>query len=95
MKSIMIVYNQILDEELLDLLDSLSIRGFTRWNDVQGRGTRTGDPHMGTHTWPSLNGAMICVVEDDQVEGLLEAIKDMDADERGLRAFVWHVEEAI
>ena len=97
MKSIMIVYNQVMSEELLDLVDELDVRGFTRWRDVQGRGTKCGDPHMGTHTWPALNGAMLCVVEDERVDTILEALRalDREAERRGLRAFVWNVEQAI
>ena len=95
MKSILIVYNQILSDELLDLLDELGIRGFTRWNDIQGRGSHTGVPQMGTHTWPGLNGAVLCVVDEEQATTLLEALKDFDAEDRGLRAFAWELAQVL
>lgn len=94
MKAILIVYNQALDAEVLELLDRLAIRGFTRWRDVQGRGSHTGNPHLGSHSWPALNGAMLCVVEEAQVEPLLEALEALDAEDRGLRTFVWSVEHS-
>ena len=97
MKSVFIAYNQILSDELLELLDELEIRGFTRWTGVQGRGSEAGDPHMGSHTWPALNGALLCVLPDDRVPPLLEALRTLDdaAERHGLRAFVWSVEASV
>jgi hypothetical protein len=97
MKSVLITYNQILADEVLGELDALGIRGFTRWGDIQGRGSVSGDPHMGSHTWPTLNGALLCMVADDAVTPLLDALRGLDsaAEQHGLRAFVWHVEQSI
>ena len=97
MKSVLIVHNQVLGIELLRLLDELKIRGFTQWTTVQGRGSETGEPRMGTHTWPELNGALLCVAHDELAKELLARIRKMDeaAPEQGLRAFAWTVDEAI
>lgn len=97
MKSIFVIYNQVLANEIFELIDDLGVRGFTRWKDLQGRGSETGEPHMGTHTWPALNGALMCVVEDEQVQPVLDALaaKNDEAGERGLRAFVSDIEQAI
>jgi nitrogen regulatory protein PII len=64
---------------------------------VQGRGSHTGEPHYGTHAWPSLNSAILTVVPDDNVKPLLEDLKTLDETSKlmGLRAFVWNVEESI
>ncbi|RAL25390.1 hypothetical protein DL240_04045 [Lujinxingia litoralis] len=95
MKAVMITYNEVLSERLIDLLEAQGVRGFTRWNGVQGRGSVEGEPHMGNHIWPSLNGAMYCVVEDEQVDAFLDALAALDEKGRGLRAFVWAVERTI
>lgn len=97
MKSVFIVFNQALTERIEALLDHQGIRGFTRWVDVQGQGTHKGEPHMGTHTWPAMNSAMLTVVEDSQVEQLLASLKRLDekSEMQGLRAFVWNVEAQI
>lgn len=96
MKAVMIVYNQVMQRELMDLLDELEVRGFTRFDEVRGRGTTDGEPHMGTHTWPSLNGAVICVVEDEKVASLLDEVEQLDEGpkDRGIRAFVWDIEQS-
>lgn len=97
MKAIFISYNQAHTEKVEFLLDRLEIRGFTQWVDVKGRGSETGDPHMGTHTWPEINGAILSIVEDDQVELVLEKIKKIDEINTsvGIRAFVWSIEKTI
>ena len=97
MQSIMIVYNQVLSRDVVELLEDFDVRGFTRWKDVEGRGSSTGDPHLGTHTWPALNEAMLCVVDEQRVEPVLNALTELDeqGEDRGLRAFVWDVQAVI
>jgi len=79
------------------MLDRLEIRGFTRWESVQGRGSRTGEPRLGTHTWPEMNTSLMAIVEDEKVADLLSAIKKLDAinEEVGIRAFVWEILESV
>ncbi len=93
MKAILITYNQAHTEKVEFLLDKLEIRGFTRWDEVQGRGTREGAPHLGTHTWPEMNSASLTIVDDHKVEQVLENVKKLNAinDEVGIRAFVWEI----
>lgn len=95
MKSILIVFNQASTERVEYMLDMLEVRGFTFWENVQGRGHENGDPHRGTHTWPELNSAILTVVPDEKVEGLLTAVRKLDKrnEEVGIRAFVWNVEQ--
>ncbi|MDR1102971.1 MAG: hypothetical protein LBL42_04350 [Tannerella sp.] len=97
MKAIFVPYNQALKERLIDLLDRMSIRGFTLWDEVQGRGSRTGEPHYGSHAWPTLNSALLTLVPDDRVDALLAQLQTLDEENemQGLHAFVWEVEKGI
>lgn len=97
MKSVFIAYDQAHHEAILDVLTKSNCRGFTAFNSVQGRGSKTGDPHYGSHAWPALAQAIITIVEDNQVDNLLERLKALDDDRPllGLRAFVWNVERSI
>ncbi len=94
MKAVMIVFNQANSERIEFILDKLGIRGFTWWSDVQGRGSNTGEPRKGTHTWPEMNNALLAIINDDMVDELLKAVKRLDEinTEVGIRAFVWNVE---
>jgi nitrogen regulatory protein PII len=97
MKAIMIIYNQAHTENVEYLLDKLGIKGYTLWENVQGRGSHTGVPHLGTHAWPEVNKSVISVVDDDIVDNVLDKIKKIDAinNEVGIRAFVWDVLKSV
>ncbi len=97
MKAIFISFNQAYYEEILSLMDKNSIRGYTYWETVQGRGSKTGDPHHGDHAWPTLNGAIMAVVDDDKATSFLAILHrlDMQTEAQGLRAFTWNVEQTI
>ena len=97
MKAVFIVYNQANTERVEYMLDRLGIKGFTYWEDVQGRGSVDGEPRRGTHTWPEMNSAIITVVDDEIVPELLSRIKRLDNRnlEVGVRAFVWNVEATV
>ena len=97
MKSVLIIYNQALTEKVDYMIDKLNIRGFSKWQEVLGRGSVDGDPRMGTHTWPETNSATIVIIDDEKVEVLLNTIKKLDAinEEVGIRAFVWDVLRSV
>jgi nitrogen regulatory protein PII len=96
MKAVMIIFNQSNTERVEFMLDRLDIRGYTWWSEVLGRGTETGEPRMGTHTWPELNSALMTVVPADKVAVLMEKVKKLDEvnKEVGIRAFVWNIESS-
>ena len=97
MKAILITYNQAYYDEIAAILNRNGVKGYTEWNEIKGHGSETGEPHMGTHAWPTLNNAIISVVPDDCVDGILQALRERDlkAPELGLRAFVWTIENMI
>lgn len=97
MKAVFIIYNQSISNEVQKIIDSCLIRGFTKWMDVKGRGSRNGEPHEGTHTWPELNNAHLTIVEDEKVKTLLDLLKDLNnkVEKQGLRVFVWNIEQTI
>ena len=97
MKSVMITFDQAFYERIIETLDRMNCRGVTYWQQVQGRGSKTGEPHYGSHAWPSMCSAIMTVVDDAKVDPLLEVLHAMDQETEmlGLRAFVWNVEKTI
>lgn len=97
MKSVLIVFNQANTERVEYMLDTLGVRGFTFFEQVQGRGTNDGEPRRGTHAWPEMNSAMLCVVQDGQVQELLTSVKKLDLRNPavGVKAFVWNIEAVV
>ena len=97
MKAVMIILDQAHYDIIVDKLDRLNIRGFTSLKEVYGKGSNDGIPHYGSHAWPSVNNAILTIVEDDKVAGLLKYLKELDNESSnlGLRAFVWNVEDGM
>ena len=97
MKSILITFDQAYYERIIDTLDKCNCRGFSYFQQVQGRGSKTGDPHYGSHAWPSMCSAVITIVEDSRVKPILDRLREMDeaTEQLGLRAFVWNIEDGM
>lgn len=97
MKAVFIVFNQTNTERVEYILDKLEIRGYSFWQDVHGRGSVEGPPHKGSHVWPELNSAIITIVNDDRVQGLLDAVHKLDIRNKsmGVHAFVWNTEQMV
>lgn len=97
MKSVMIIFNQAFTTRVEYMLDELGIRGFTFFEQVQGRGSVDGEPHRGTHTWPEMNSAVMAVVDDSKVDELLLTVRKLDSRNKsvGVRAFVWNIEQSV
>ncbi len=97
MKAVMIVYNHGITEEVNDALSELNIKGFTRFLNVHGQGSINGEPHLGSHIWPSLNAVVLTIIEDNLVDNLLDKVKQInsEAEEQGIHAYVWNIEKAV
>ena len=92
MKAVFLSYNQALTDRVNAILDEQGIRGFTKWALTEGRGSVDGEPHYGTHAWPSMNASILAIVDDEKV-----AFRELDAATKmqGSRAFVWNIESGF
>lgn len=74
-------------------MEKLGVRGYTAWEENIGCGTATGEPHLGTTTWPTMNSTILTFVEDEQCPTFMQALKALDEanPQLGLRAFWWEV----
>ena len=97
MKAVFITFDQSHKVDVIRILDKYLIRGFTFSDGTQGRGSGTGEPHYGSHAWPSLNNSILTIVEDRQVKKLKESLTQLDETSPmlGLRVFVWGIDEAF
>ena len=93
MKAIFLACNQALYVEVQQKMAELGVRGYTSWEEVTGCGMSTGEPHLGDAVWPTLNSAIISIVDDEKADALLAAVRQLDEEnpKLGLRAFWWSV----
>ena len=96
MKSVFITFDISHKDAVINILTHNNCRGFSFFDQMQGRGSVSGEPHYGTHAWPSMCGSIITIVEDKAVDNILAAIKKLDEEspQLGLRAFVWSIEKS-
>ena len=97
MKAIFITFDQAHFEMVMGILERNNCRGFFFFFYIQGRRSVIGVPHYGSYAWPSMNSAIITMVEDRQVDTLLDLLHKLDnqTPALGLRAFVWNIEKSI
>lgn len=97
MKAVFMACNQSMYDAVMDIMNDMGLRGFTGWEELIGRGSKDGEPHLGNHAWPTMNSALISVMEDDKATEFLKRLKQLDEnnDKQGLRAFAWSVTDSI
>lgn len=89
----MIVYNEAIDEEVMEALEKCGLKSYTKITDVYGRGTASGT-HLGNDIWPGRNNLLYIVCEDKKALELISCVKglrDKFAHE-GIKAFVLPIE---
>lgn len=94
MKAVFISYNQAHDEAIKVVMEKLFIKGYTMWEQVTGTGSKDGEPHLGSHAWPTLNSALISFMDDDAAKKLKKNLEELDAQKErlGLRVFIWSID---
>ena len=97
MKAVFLSCNQYMYDAVIDIMKDMSIRGFTGWEELIGSGSNNGEPHLGNHAWPTMNSALISVMEDDKAAEFMQRLKQLDEEnhKQGLRAFAWDVTASI
>lgn len=97
LKAIFISCNQALYPEIIALFDKRHLKGYTAWSEVMGRGSKSGEPHLGSHAWPTLNSAIMIILPAEVAPSLLDDLRAIDrkSEQQGLRAFEWDITRSI
>jgi nitrogen regulatory protein PII len=95
MKMVIIAYNEALDEEVLEALETCcDLVEFTKWTQVMGQG-RHSEPHLISHVWPKANNVLMTCVDDAKGHKIMERIREMRKTmaRQGIKAFLLPVED--
>jgi hypothetical protein len=80
MKTAFIVHIEYYTNKVLDILSSVDIDYYTRWENAKGKGHGT-DPHLGAGGFPSTNAVVMIAFEDEKpLERLIAAIIAVNAE---------------
>lgn len=96
MKMVLIAYCEAADYEVIEAIKEAGIKGYTKFTEVLGEGAET-QPRLGTHCWPGKNNFLAIAVEDEELELLQSAVKEMKKrhPKAGIKAFVMPLEEVV
>lgn len=79
MKLTFLVYHDVLDDRLSNVLKELNIDFYTMWEDVKGSGHKT-DAHLGNRPFPGFNFVrMIAFTEEELLEKLINKINELNS----------------
>jgi hypothetical protein len=96
MKLLFITYDADFDEDVMEMLISLGVMGFTKWDRVLSKG-RNSEPKLDNPVWPGFNCAVAAVINDDDQERILEDLTKftLQLHGKGFKVFMLTVITAI
>ena len=96
MKILLVVYNEAIEDKVMESLKETGIEEYTRVPTIYGVGKSSG-PHMGTHIWPSTNSMFIISCDDSTARSALDKIAALKEENRklGIKAFLLNQEEQV
>lgn len=74
-KMIFLIYDKAIDLKIEQLLESLNIDGYTKWQDVEGFGGA--EKRLGSKVWPGSNSMRIIVDDQEKTSLLIDKIKEL------------------
>jgi hypothetical protein len=78
MKFAFLVYHDVLDQRISNILNRIEIDYYTHWEDVKGKGHHT-DAHLGTRPFPGYNCVrMIAFEEEGKLKKLIEILEEFN-----------------
>lgn len=94
MRMIMIVYNEAIDDEVMELLANCALKNYTKILGAFGKGDTSGT-HLGNDVWPGRNNILFIASIEPQTQQLLFCIRELrkKLGREGLKAFVLPIEE--
>ncbi len=94
MQMVMISYNEAIDDEVMETLESCALKNYTKIVGTFGKGITSGT-HLGDDIWPGRNNILYIACEEKPAQQLLSCIKELrkQLGKEGVKAFIWNLEE--
>ena len=94
MKLVMVVYNEAIDMEVMEMLEAMPVKNYTKALGAYGRGASSGI-HLGDDVWPGRNNILYVACDDTQAQKMLIEVKGLRKQfgHEGVKAFILPVED--
>lgn len=91
---VIIFYNQAIDNQVMELLEGLNLKNYTKIIGALGRGESSG-LHLGNDIWPGRNNLLMVGCLEKEAKYLLTQIREArkKVSQEGLKAFVLKIED--
>jgi hypothetical protein len=96
MRLLIIIYETMIDQDVIKMLEGIRVPGYTKFSGVSGLG-KTGR-HDGTQIWPGSNTIVLAVVPEELINdlvGKLEILKASFHKKVGLKVFATLADELL
>jgi nitrogen regulatory protein PII len=95
-KMVMIVYNEAIDNEVMEILDSCPVKNYTLVSAAFGRGTTSGT-HRGDDVWPGRNNILYAACDEKQAQEMLLSVKELKKTlgHEGIKVFVLPIDAMV
>lgn len=92
---VMITYNEAIDLEVMEVLNSCGVKNYTKVTAVFGKGETSGT-HLGNDIWPGRNNILYVACDERQAKQAISCIKELrkKLGQEGVKAFVLPIEES-
>ena len=78
MKIALIVYHDVFDDRIIEILDELKIDSYTKWENVTGK-FEGSEPHLGTRTFPGHDSVRLLPFrEEEKLNKLIMILEDFN-----------------
>jgi len=96
MKAVSVVYNEAIDEEVMEAFSRAGLEHYTKFTRVLGSGPGSG-ARLDDHVWPGANRVLLVFAEEEWVSALVREIGKLreSLSSEGLRAFWWEIEGSV
>ncbi|NLE92121.1 MAG: hypothetical protein GX598_06260 [Elusimicrobia bacterium] len=96
MKMAMLVYNEAVEEEVMEVMAECGVSNYTKIAGVHGKGASSG-AHLGTDVWPGQNNLLYVACSQEQAEGLASGIGALREKIRheGVKIFIMPLDKAV
>lgn len=94
-KMVMVVYNEAIEEEVMEVLSRCAMKNYTQITGAFGRGGTSGT-HRGDDIWPGRNNILYVACEEAQARQMLACVSPLRSKlgREGVKAFVWPLEQS-
>jgi hypothetical protein len=94
MKMVMLMYNEALDNEVMEILENCLLKYYTKTTGVFGCGQSSGT-HLGTDIWPGRNNILYVACEEAAAKKIIVLVKQLrkSLGAEGVKAFLMPLED--